>query len=48
MFQWGDMVYGPYTAKEDPAAIPKDDEFAEGMTGVALYQGRIFCFAAEF
>ncbi len=37
MFQWGDMVYGPYTAKEDPAAIPKDDEFAEGMTGVALY-----------
>ena len=29
MFQWGDMVYGPYTAKEDPAAIPKDDEFAQ-------------------
>ena len=32
MFQWGDMVYGPYTAKEDPAAIPKDDEFAEGLS----------------
>ena len=44
MFQWGDMVYGPYTAKEDPAAIPKDDEFAEGMTGVALYQGEDILF----
>lgn len=44
MFQCGDMVYGPYTAKEDPAAIPKDDEFAEGMTGVALYQGEDILF----
>lgn len=44
MFQWGDMVYGPYTAKKDPTAIPKDDEFAEGMTGVALYQGEDILF----
>ena len=45
---WGDMVYGPYTAKENPAAIPKDDEFAEGMTGVALYSGEdILFFSVE-
>ena len=66
MFQWGDMVYGPYISAEDivylsisgeweygifrkvseggSAAIPKDDEFAEGMTGVALYQGEDILF----
>lgn len=26
VFQHGDKTYGPYTAKEDPAAIPKDEE----------------------
>lgn len=33
-FQYGDKTYGPYTAKEDPTAIPKDNEFASEMTGV--------------
>lgn len=44
VFQCGDAVYGPYTAKEDPTAIPEDmrDDFA--MTGLELWQGeeRIF------
>lgn len=39
VFQHGDKIYGPYTAKEDPAAIPEDDEYAEDMTGVELYKG---------
>lgn len=39
VFQHGDKIYGPYTAKEDPAAILKDDKHAEDMTGVELYQG---------
>ena len=38
-FQYGDKVYGPYTAKEDPTAIPKDSEMAKFMTGVEIRQG---------
>lgn len=39
VFQHGDKTYGPYTAKEDSTAIPKDIEMAEYMTGVELRQG---------
>lgn len=39
VFQHGDKTYGPYTAKEDSTAIPKDREMAEYMTGVELRQG---------
>lgn len=39
VFQHGDKTYGPYTAKEDASAIPKDRELAEHMTGVELRQG---------
>ncbi len=39
VFQHGDKTYGPYTAKEDPTAIPKDEEIAGAMTGVELLEG---------
>ena len=39
LFQHGDKSYGPYTAKEDPAAVPKDSNIAEYMTGVELRKG---------
>ena len=39
LFQHGGKSYGPYTAKEDPTAIPKDSEMAEYMTGVELREG---------
>ena len=39
LFQHGEKTYGPYTAKEDPTAIPKDSEMAEYMTGVELREG---------
>lgn len=39
VFQYGDKTYGPYIAKEDPTAIPKDEEMAEDMTGIELLQG---------
>lgn len=39
VFHYGDQTYGPYTAKEDAAAIPKDSEMAEYMTGVELRLG---------
>ena len=39
VFQYGDKTYGPYTAKEDPTAIPRNKEMAEYMTGMELRQG---------
>ncbi len=39
VFQYGDKTYGPYTAKEDPTAIPKDEEMSEQMTGMEIRQG---------
>lgn len=44
VFQYGNKRYGPYTAKEDPAAIPKDEEMREHMTGVELRQGEAILF----
>lgn len=38
-FKYGDKTYGPYTAKEDSTAIPKDSEMSEFMTGVELRCG---------
>lgn len=35
-FQAGDKLYGPYTAKEDPTAIPRNHDQAERMTGVEV------------
>lgn len=43
-FQYGDKTYGPYTAKADPTAIPKDSEMGEHMTGVELRQGEKVLF----
>ena len=36
-FQYADKIYGPYTAKEDPTAIPKDNVMSESLTGIVLY-----------
>lgn len=44
VFQYGDKTYGPYTAKEDPTAIPKDEEMEETMIGVELRQGEDILF----
>ena len=39
-FTYGEKVYGPYTAHEDPTAIPEDRaDMAEHMTGVELRDG---------
>ncbi len=39
VFQYGGTVYGPYTAKEDPTAIPKDTGSLTPMTGIELRCG---------
>ncbi len=44
VFQYDNKTYGPYTAKEDPTAIPKDKEMAKYMTGVELRQGEDILF----
>lgn len=40
-FQWGDKIYGPYTAKEDPTARPEDQEY---LTGVEIRDGEAVFF----
>ncbi len=37
-YQWGDAVYGPYTAREDPSAIPQNHDLRDQMTGVEVRQ----------
>ena len=44
VFQHGNKTFGPYTAKEDPTAVPKDNEMAEDMIGVELLQGDSILF----
>lgn len=39
VFQYGDKTYGPYTAKEDATAVPKNEELIGQMTGVELREG---------
>lgn len=33
---YGEKVYGPYTAKEDPTAVPQDSDLSGFMTGVEI------------
>ena len=44
VFRYGDKSYGPYTAKEDPTAIPRDYVMRGNMTGVELSQGEEIIF----
>lgn len=39
VFQYGDSIYGPYTAREDPTAIPKGIDSLAPMTGMELRCG---------
>ena len=38
-FRRGDTLYGPYTAREDPSAVPEGHELSEHMTGLELRCG---------
>lgn len=39
VFQYGAKTYGPYTVKEDPDAIPEDNELGGSMAGVEIREG---------
>ena len=41
-FKYGDKTYGPYTAKEDPSAIP--DGIRDDVTGIELRCGKEIIF----
>lgn len=43
-FQYGDKVYGPYTAKEDATAIPEDNNMGQRLTGLELSRGEEVIF----
>lgn len=43
-FQYGDKTYGPYTVKEDPSAIPEDNNMGDGVTGIELRCGEEIIF----
>lgn len=36
-FEYDNKLYGPYTAKEDATAVPKDHVISEALTGIVLY-----------
>ena len=38
-FTYGDKTHGPFTAKEDPTAIPKHNGKANEMTGIEVREG---------
>lgn len=38
-FRYGDKIYGPYTYKEDPTAVPEESEWRESLTGVEVRLG---------
>lgn len=43
-FVIGEKRYGPYTASEDPSAIPENDSLSEHMTGVEIRSGEDIFF----
>ena len=42
-FRYGDKLYGPYTAKEDPSAIPKADSQGEPLDGESVTGVELRC-----
>lgn len=42
-FRYGDKLYGPYTAREDPSAIPDADEEGEPLGGEAVTGVELRC-----
>lgn len=43
-FRYEQKTYGPYTAKKDPTAIPKEENMSPYMTGMELRQGEKILF----
>lgn len=37
-FTWGSKIYGPYTLRYDPTAVPEEEESAPYMTGIEILE----------
>lgn len=48
VFRCGDKTYGPYTVKEDAAALPELEIGRDSMTGVELREGEKLLFRGGF
>lgn len=53
-FHCGEKIYGPYTIREDPSAVPKDSSVAEHLTGIeicwgekVIFRGGVFATGGE-
>lgn len=44
VLQYGAKTYGPYTMKEDPTAVPEDEELKERMSGIEIRNGEKILF----
>ncbi len=44
VFQYGDKTYGTYTIKEDPTAIPNDNDMKDSMDGIEVLEGNEILF----
>ena len=38
-FRYGEKIYGPYTVREDPTAVPKASDLSDHMTGIEILDG---------
>ena len=44
VFHYGNKTYGTYIMKEDPTAIPEDNDISEQMVGVEIYKNSELLF----
>ena len=44
IFRHGEKEYGPYTLREDPAAVPEHESWSELMTGIEIRDGEKVMF----
>ena len=44
VFQYGNKTYGTYIMKEDPTAIPEDNDISDQMIGVEIYKNSELLF----
>lgn len=47
-YRWGDTVYGPYTVRSDPSALPGEAWAGEALTGVEVRLGEELLFRGGY
>lgn len=47
-YRWGDTVYGPYTVRQDPTAVPGGEWADIGLTGIEILEGDAILFRGGY